>query len=60
MQDKKEKKAFNRSRSTMKMIRFEDDLLEQINSVIGDEPFSAWVKTACRNELERLGVKSKS
>nr|WP_275660057.1 DUF3950 domain-containing protein [Providencia huaxiensis] len=44
----------------MKMIRFEDDLLEQINSVIGDEPFSAWVKTACRNELERLGVKSKS
>ncbi|MEQ4729276.1 DUF3950 domain-containing protein [Providencia huaxiensis] len=42
------------------MIRFEDDLLEQINSVIGDEPFSAWVKTACRNELERLGVKPKN
>ncbi|MEY0704882.1 YlcI/YnfO family protein [Providencia manganoxydans] len=60
MQEKKEKKAFDRSGSTMKHIRFEDDLLEQINTASADTSFSAWVKTACRNELERLGVKSKS
>ncbi|MEQ4731261.1 YlcI/YnfO family protein [Providencia huaxiensis] len=44
----------------MKHIRFEDDLLEQINTASADTSFSAWVKTACRNELERLGVKPKN
>ncbi|MEI9715888.1 YlcI/YnfO family protein [Moellerella wisconsensis] len=60
MQDEKDKKPYDRSNSTRRTIRFDDDLLEQIDSVIGDEPFSSWVKTACRNELERLGVKPKS
>nr|WP_304363477.1 hypothetical protein [Budvicia aquatica] len=26
---------------------------------MGDEPFSSWVKTACRKELERLGIEPK-
>ncbi|MFN6755977.1 YlcI/YnfO family protein [Proteus mirabilis] len=60
MQDEKDKKPYDRSNSTRRTIRFDDDLLEQIDSVIGNEPFSSWVKAACRNELERLGVKSKN
>lgn len=35
MQPSKTKKAFDRSGSTMKHIRFEDDLLEQINAAAG-------------------------
>ena len=59
MQDEKDKKPYDRFNSTRRTIRFDDDLLEQINSVIGDEPFSSWVKTACRKELERLGIEPK-
>ncbi|NUE94995.1 DUF3950 domain-containing protein [Gilliamella sp. ESL0232] len=53
MQDKKEKKDFDRSNSTMKHIRFEDDLLEQINRQAkkNGESFSGWVKTACNLRL---------
>lgn len=51
MQDKSEKKPFDRSGSTMKHIRFEDELLEQINDAGGKGNFSSWVKDACREKL---------
>lgn len=51
MQDKSEKKPFDRSGSTMKHIRFEDELLEQINDAAGKGNFSSWVKDACREKL---------
>lgn len=51
MQDKSEKKPFDRSGSTMKHIRFEDELLEQINDAAGKGNFSSWVKNACREKL---------
>ncbi|MTC46818.1 MULTISPECIES: YlcI/YnfO family protein [Providencia] len=54
MQDKKEKKSFDRSKSTMKHIRFEDELLEQINTVAGTGNFSSWVKEACREKLKQI------
>jgi hypothetical protein len=51
MQDKKQKLAFDRPKSTMKNIRFEDELLEQIEKAAGKGQFSAWVKEACRMRL---------
>lgn len=51
MQDKSEKKPFDRSGSTMKHIRFEDELLEQINDAAGKGNFSSWVKDACLEKL---------
>jgi hypothetical protein len=56
MQEKKEKKSFDRSSSTMKHIRFEDELLVQIDFVAGKGNFSAWVKDACREKLLNLGI----
>ncbi|MCX8727176.1 YlcI/YnfO family protein [Gilliamella sp. B2838] len=55
MQDKKEKKDFDRSNSTMKHIRFEDDLLELIQQQAkkDGESFSGWVKTACKIRLNK-------
>ncbi|PLJ49006.1 MULTISPECIES: DUF3950 domain-containing protein [Enterobacteriaceae] len=57
MQDKNPKAAFERSASTKKNIRFEDDLLEQINASAGVGNFSAWVKEACREKLLRENKK---
>lgn len=57
MQEKKtpkEKKSFDRSASTMKHIRFEDELLIQIESIAGKGNFSAWVKDACRDKLLKV------
>ncbi|MCT4704758.1 YlcI/YnfO family protein [Enterobacteriaceae bacterium H16N7] len=51
MQDKKQKLAFDRPKSTMKNIRFEDELLEQVEKAAGKGQFSAWVKKACRMRL---------
>ncbi|SET37530.1 protein of unknown function [Kosakonia radicincitans] len=51
MQEKK-KLNFDRSKSTMKNIRFEDELLEQIEKAAGKGNFSKWVKEACRMRLE--------
>jgi len=51
MQDKK-KLSFDRTKSTMKNIRFEDDLLEQIEKAAGKGNFSKWVKEACRIRLK--------
>ncbi|EPM4187492.1 YlcI/YnfO family protein [Klebsiella aerogenes] len=59
MQDKKTKREFDRSNSTVKNIRFEDLLLEQINAAAGPGNFSSWVKDACREKLERLHTESK-
>ena len=52
MQEKKTKLSFDRSKSTMKNIRFEDELLEQIEKVAGKGNFSSWVKEACRIRLQ--------
>ncbi|MGY6027189.1 DUF3950 domain-containing protein [Phytobacter sp. AG2a] len=57
MQEKK-KLSFDRTKSTMKNIRFEDELLEQIEKAAGKGNFSKWVKEACTlrlslNEKER-------
>ncbi|OCG38655.1 YlcI/YnfO family protein [Gilliamella sp. Bif1-4] len=57
MQDKKDKKSFERSNSTTKHIRFEDDLLAQIDLSAGKGNFSAWVKDACREKLAKLDKK---
>ncbi|WP_411569496.1 YlcI/YnfO family protein [Pectobacterium cacticida] len=59
MQDKNTKSAFERSGSTKKNIRFEDDLLKQINDVAGPGNFSSWVKEACREKLYKLAIKPK-
>ncbi|EMR8966149.1 DUF3950 domain-containing protein [Yersinia enterocolitica] len=60
MQEKKTKREFDRSNSTVKNIRFEDSLLEQIDSVAGQGNFSSWVKDSCRQRLEREGIELKS
>ncbi|MBI6549415.1 MULTISPECIES: YlcI/YnfO family protein [Xenorhabdus] len=59
MQDNKTKKPFERSGSTKKNIRFEDELLVQIESIAGSGNFSAWVKDACRERLRKLGIEPK-
>ena len=51
MQEKK-KPDFDRTKSTMKNIRFEDELLEQIEKVAGKGNFSKWVKEACVLKLK--------
>ncbi|EGE4660488.1 TPA: YlcI/YnfO family protein [Citrobacter freundii] len=53
MQEKIFKAQFERSGSTKKNIRFEDDLLEKINNAAGPGNFSAWVKEACLEKLNR-------
>ncbi|MBL5922061.1 DUF3950 domain-containing protein [Lelliottia amnigena] len=50
MQEKK-KPNFDRNKSTMKNIRFEDELLEQIEKAAGKGNFSKWVKEACIRRL---------
>lgn len=60
MQDKSEKKPFDRSGSTMKHIRFEDELLKQINAAAGKGNFSSWVKDACREKLLNAGIEPKA
>ncbi|MFD3223918.1 YlcI/YnfO family protein [Rahnella aceris] len=60
MQDKNTKPAFERSGSTKKNIRFEDDLLKQIDDAAGQGKFSSWVKDACREKLRREGIEPKS
>lgn len=50
MQEKK-KLSFDRTKSTMKNIRFEDELLEQIENAAGKGNFSKWVKEACQMRL---------
>ncbi|ELP5715421.1 DUF3950 domain-containing protein [Enterobacter asburiae] len=42
---------FDRTKSTMKNIRFEDELLEKIEKAAGKGNFSKWVKEACRLRL---------
>lgn len=51
MQEKK-KPNFDRTKSTMKNIRFEDELLEQIEKAAGKGNFSKWVKDACKLKLK--------
>ncbi|EOG1817896.1 YlcI/YnfO family protein [Enterobacter hormaechei] len=51
MQEKK-KANFDRTKSTMKNIRFEDELLEQIEKAAGKGNFSKWVKEACEMRLK--------
>ena len=58
MQVKNHKLKHDRAGSTRKIIRFEDDLLKQIELMAGDGNFSAWVKDACREKLRKHGVSS--
>jgi len=57
MQEKK-KPNFDRTKSTMKNIRFEDELLEQIEKAAGKGNFSKWVKDACETKLKILKDKA--
>ncbi|MCO6539801.1 MAG: DUF3950 domain-containing protein [Gilliamella sp.] len=59
MQEENKKRSFDRSKSTSKIIRFEDDLLELMEKQILQESsnFSAWVKDACREKLAKLDKK---
>jgi hypothetical protein len=41
----------------MKNIRFEDELLEQIEKAAGKGNFSKWVKEACQLRLKNAGQK---
>ncbi|MDC9590464.1 DUF3950 domain-containing protein [Xenorhabdus sp. XENO-10] len=59
MQDEKSKKSYERNNSTRRTIRFEDDLLEQIEEIADKGNFSSWVKDACREKLLTLGIKPK-
>lgn len=43
----------------MKNIRFEDDLLEQINKAAVTGNFSSWVKDACKDKLRKQGLDPK-
>lgn len=54
MQENKAKRSDERKGSTRKNIRFEDDLLEQIelSSVKESKSFSEWVKDACRKRIK--------
>ena len=42
-----------RTTSTKKNMRFENELIEKIDSVRGEQSFSQWVKTACWDKLKR-------
>lgn len=54
MQGDKRKRSDERKGSTRKNIRFEDDLLEQIevSSAKENHSFSEWVKDACRKKIK--------
>lgn len=47
------KNTSTRSGSVRKNIRFEKELLKEINAVAGFGEFSAWVKEACQQRLIR-------
>ncbi|UYP73904.1 YlcI/YnfO family protein [Pantoea dispersa] len=59
MQEKRTKRNFDRLNSTAKNIRFEDELLEQIDTAAGSGKFSSWVKEACREKLKRQEIEPK-
>jgi hypothetical protein len=52
MQDIIEKKV-ERSTSTRKNIRWNNELLAQVDEARGDESFSSWVQSACRDKLSK-------
>ncbi len=41
-----------RTTSTKKNMRFENELIEEIERVRGEQSFSQWVKTACWEKLK--------
>lgn len=59
MQEKNAKNKTDRSNSTRKIIRFEDELLNQIDILAGEGNFSSWVKEACREKLRKSGIDPK-
>lgn len=60
MEDNSSEHHFDRPSSTMKNIRFEDALLEQIENAAGKGQFSAWVKEACRMRLQVKSQKTQA
>jgi len=45
------KQSDTRTTSTRKNIRFDNELLAQINLSLGGMAFSAWVQNACKTKL---------
>lgn len=56
MQDKTVKRPDDRKGSTRKNIRFEDELVANIEKVCEQEgtSFSHWVKQACKDKLPNM------
>lgn len=48
-----ENKPVERTTSTRKNIRFNNDLLKSIESALGGQSFSAWVQDACKMKLKK-------
>lgn len=46
-------REFDRKKSTMKTLRWSNDLLAAIDAVRGAEPFSTWVFRACWEAVKR-------
>lgn len=55
MQDMKVKRSDERKGSTRKNIRFEDDLISDIDQDRKEQSFSEWVKNACYKKLDNNG-----
>lgn len=46
-------KKVERSTSTRKNIRWNNELLKEIEQARGDQPFSVWVVDACKSKLKK-------
>jgi hypothetical protein len=49
---KQQSRSDNRTTSTRKNIRFNNDLLESVESAKGSQSFAMWVQDACRDKLK--------
>ena len=50
--EKKPKRSDERTGSVRKNIRFEDELVNKIDADRDAQPFSEWVKDACKKKLK--------
>ena len=51
MQADIKKRSDNRTTSTRKIIRYNNELLALIDEARGSESFSSWVQSACKKKL---------
>jgi len=56
MQADIKKRSDNRTTSTRKIIRYNNELLALIEDVRGDETFSSWVQSACKEKLSKANL----